>query len=40
VARGWRHNEHFCELFVDLKFNKATVRYADPRTGRTLTIKC
>jgi len=40
VGMSWRHGEHWCELFVDLNFKKATVRYADPRTDRTLTIKC
>lgn len=40
VSIAWRHGEHHCELFVDLLFKNATIRYADPRTGRTLTIKC
>ncbi len=37
---SWRNDEHYCELFVDLIFKKSTIRYADPRSGRTLTIKC
>jgi sucrose phosphorylase len=40
VAMSWRNGEHYCELFVDLIFKKATVKYLDPRTDRTLTIKC
>ncbi len=40
VAMSWRNDEHYCELFVDLIFKKSTIRYADPRSGRTLTIKC
>lgn len=40
VAMSWRHGEHYCELFVDLNFKKSTIRYADPKTDRTLTIKC
>ncbi len=40
VAMGWRHGEHSCELFVDLIFKKATIRYVDVRTDRTLTFKC
>ena len=27
VAMAWRNGEHFCPLFVDLNFKKATVRY-------------
>ncbi|MEX2182625.1 MAG: sucrose phosphorylase [Gemmatimonadaceae bacterium] len=40
VAVAWRLGDYRCELFVDLIFKKATIRYADPHTGRTLTIKC
>ena len=40
VAMSWRNGEHYCELFVDLNFKKSTIRYADPKTDRTLTLKC
>jgi sucrose phosphorylase len=40
VGLSWRHGEHYCELFVDLNFKKATIKYVDVRTDRTLTIKC
>jgi glucosylglycerol phosphorylase (configuration-retaining) len=40
VGISWRHGEHYCELFVDLNFKKATIQYIDVRTDRTLTIKC
>lgn len=40
VAMSWRNGEAWCELFVDLIFNKSTIRYLDPRSQRTLTMKC
>ena len=38
VAMRWSNDEHHAELFVDLLFKKATIRYSDPRSGRALTI--
>lgn len=38
VAMRWSNEEHHAELFVDLLFKKATIRYSDPRSGRALTI--
>ncbi len=40
VSMAWKKGDHSCELFVDLIFNRATIRYADPRSGRALTMKC
>lgn len=40
VSMLWKHGEHQAELFVDLIFKKATIRYNDPRSKRALTIKC
>ncbi|HEX5004122.1 MAG TPA: sucrose phosphorylase [Gemmatimonadales bacterium] len=38
VAMRWSSDEHHAELFVDLLFKKATIRYSDPRSGRVRTI--
>ncbi|NKF21099.1 sucrose phosphorylase [Solimonas marina] len=37
VAMCWRDGTHTCELFVDLIFKKATMRYLDQKSGRWLT---
>ncbi|NGY06450.1 sucrose phosphorylase [Solimonas terrae] len=39
VAMCWRDGTHTCELFVDLNFKKATVRYIDQKSGRWLTTR-
>ncbi|HEX7380721.1 MAG TPA: sucrose phosphorylase [Nevskiaceae bacterium] len=39
VSMVWRNGESWCELFVDLNFNRTTIRYLDPHTRRTLTLK-
>lgn len=38
VHMSWTAEQHWCELFVDLLFKRATIRYLDPHTKRTLTI--
>lgn len=40
VAMCWRFGELRCELFVDLKFNKATIGYVDVKSKRWLTQSC
>jgi sucrose phosphorylase len=40
VCMGWRLGEHYCELFVDLIFKRSTITYVEPRSQRTLTMKC
>lgn len=40
VAMRWRHGELRCELFVDLKFNKATIGYVDVESGRWSSMSC
>jgi sucrose phosphorylase len=37
VAMCWRDGTNSCELFVDLKFKKTTIRYLDQKSGRWLT---
>ncbi len=39
VAMCWRHGESTCELFVDLNFKKATVRYREQKSGRWLSTR-
>lgn len=40
VAIGWRSGEHQCQLFVDLNFKKATIRYTDAKSKRELRFTC
>ncbi len=40
VAMCWRKGELRCELFVDLKFNKATIGYVDVKSKRWLSLPC
>lgn len=40
VAMCWRSGELRCELFVDLKFNKATIGYVDVKSKRWLSMPC
>ncbi|HMM46751.1 MAG TPA: sucrose phosphorylase [Thiobacillaceae bacterium] len=40
VAMCWRLDALRCELFVDLKFNKATIGYVDLKSKRWLTLHC
>ena len=40
VAMGWRRGELRCELFVDLKFNRATIGYVDVTSKRWLSMNC
>ncbi len=40
VAMSWRLGEHHCELFVDLIFKRSTITYVEPRSQRTLRMKC
>jgi sucrose phosphorylase len=40
VAMCWRTAELRCELFVDLNFKKATVRYLDVKSRRWLEFRC
>ncbi|MGE3104691.1 MAG: sucrose phosphorylase [Lysobacterales bacterium] len=39
VAMCWRHGESTCELFVDLIFKKAAVRYREQKSGRWLSTR-
>lgn len=39
VAMCWRDGTHSCELFVDLKFKKTTIRHIDMKSGRWLTTR-
>ncbi|TAM11445.1 MAG: sucrose phosphorylase [Nevskiaceae bacterium] len=39
ISMCWRDGTHTCELFVDLNFKKATVRYIDQKSGRWLTTR-
>jgi sucrose phosphorylase len=39
VAMCWRDGTHSCELFVDLKFKKTTIRHLDVKSGRWLTTR-
>lgn len=38
LSLAWRNGESWAELFVDLNFKRATLRYLDPRSKRTLTL--
>lgn len=38
LAMCWRDGTNSCELFVDLKFRKTTVRYLETKSGRWLTM--
>ena len=40
VAMGWRHGEHFCRLFADLRFNTTTIEYYEESSGETITMRC
>jgi sucrose phosphorylase len=40
VAMQWRNGESRCELFVDLKFRKATIRHVDATSGRWSSLRC
>ncbi len=39
VAMGWRHGEHYCEVFVDLNFKTSTINYLDEATLEEKTFR-
>ncbi|MBR9814476.1 sucrose phosphorylase [bacterium] len=39
VAMAWRNGEAYCELFVDLNFKKASIRYWDTRSGMKMDYR-
>lgn len=40
VRMGWRHGEHYCELFVDLNFNTVAIDYLDADTLKPCHMQC
>lgn len=40
LAMGWRLDEHYCHLLVDLNFKTATITYRDEISGEELCIRC
>lgn len=38
VSMAWRKGEYYCNLFVDLNFKKATVKYFNPKTRIKLNM--
>lgn len=40
LSMEWRKDENVCSLDVDLNTKKATIRYVNPKTQRTLTMVC
>ncbi len=40
VCMCWRTDQYRCELFVDLIFKKATIKYLDEKSKRWLTMRC
>ncbi len=40
VAMAWRHGEHYCHLFADLRFKTAVIDYRDPEDGREQRFYC
>jgi len=40
VQMGWRLQENYCELFVDLMYKRATISYFDVATRRQLNLRC
>ncbi|QIB65318.1 sucrose phosphorylase [Kineobactrum salinum] len=39
VAMAWRHGEHYCALFVDLKFKTSSIVYLDEDTQAEVTFR-
>ena len=40
VAMGWKTDEAFCEVFVDLHFNTTTITCSDIDTGEPISFRC
>lgn len=40
VCMGWRHGEHYCEVFVDLNFNTVAIDYLDTDTLKPCHMQC
>ena len=37
---AWRKGEYYCNLFVDMNFKKATIKYFNPKTRIKLNMTC
>lgn len=40
LAMGWRLDQHYCHLLVDLNFNTATITYRDEVSGDEFCFRC
>lgn len=40
VAIAWRHGDHYCHLFADLRFNTATITCRDARDLSEKSWRC